>query len=204
MKAKRLLLLITIFSTVFAASVYADSLWGSYEGYPIVKVKANDSDVTIEGGSAPAFVINGSTVLPIRPIADAMGAAVKWDSATKTANLYKPNVHIITATKVSKDGKSIDGTFSKVTKGDTISFAANVQVDNFKGGFTNFRISVNDPFGEPVDSIDVPMGDAADNFWFTASFKVKFAYAGNYVVKFCLPGDDGNYTPIATKTIISE
>ncbi len=63
---------------------------------------------------------------------------------------------------------------------------------------------VSHRFGEPVDSIDVPMGDAADNFWFTASFKVKFAYAGNYVVKFYLPGDDGNYTPIATKTIISE
>lgn len=204
MKAKRVLLLIAVFSTIFAASVYADSIWGTYDNYSIVKVKVNETDVNIPDGSAPAFVINGNTVLPLRPLADSMGAAIKWDSTSKTASLYKPNVHIITATKVSKDGKSIDGTFSKVTKGDTVSFAANVQVDNFKGGFSQFRISVNDPSGEPVDSIDVPLESSADNFWFTASFKVKFAYAGNYVVKFSLPGDNGSFTPIATKTILSE
>ena len=46
----------------------------------------NGETVTLD---APAFIENSRTYLPVRVIAEALGAAVEWDGATSTATLTK-------------------------------------------------------------------------------------------------------------------
>ncbi|MBQ6892626.1 MAG: copper amine oxidase N-terminal domain-containing protein, partial [Clostridia bacterium] len=38
---------------------------------------------------APAFIQNGRTYMPVRFVAEKLGATVDWDSATSTATLTK-------------------------------------------------------------------------------------------------------------------
>src|SRR5665647_34482 len=103
MKAKRLIILTLVFSMVFGATVYADTLWGSYNGFPKAKVFVNDSEVIFKDGEVPAIVIDGSTVLPIRKVAEKLQAIVEWKPETMTANIYKPNVHMFVSEDVKID-----------------------------------------------------------------------------------------------------
>ena len=48
--------------------------------------KINGKTVTLD---APAFIENSRTYLPVRVVAEAMGATVAWDGATSTATLTK-------------------------------------------------------------------------------------------------------------------
>ncbi len=67
-----------------------------------VTIKGNGIDIAIKVGAAtasingktvtldaPAFIESGRTYLPVRVVAEAMGATVAWDGATSTATLVK-------------------------------------------------------------------------------------------------------------------
>ncbi|MBR5538994.1 MAG: copper amine oxidase N-terminal domain-containing protein, partial [Clostridia bacterium] len=48
--------------------------------------KVNGAEITLD---SPAFIENGRTYLPVRVVAENLGATVGWDDATKTATLTK-------------------------------------------------------------------------------------------------------------------
>jgi hypothetical protein len=214
MKAKRLIILTMVFSMVFAATVYADSRWGTYNGFPVAKVLVNDTELKVGDGEVPAFVINGSTMLPIRKIAESLQAIVNWNSDTMTANIYKPNVHMFVSeeVKIDKSGKvsSIKSPFSIVDQGKTVEFEVIAQVDSLKANTTGFKISIENPDGSEFDSTEVSTSDGLTNklingFGYTSPpFSVKFSQKGTYIVSFSFKGDDGKYVVVSQKTIVSE
>ena len=55
-----------------------------YEGYQVVRVVVNGKSVE---SPVPAIVFNGSTLIPLRAVSEAMGAKIDWDGATWTASL---------------------------------------------------------------------------------------------------------------------
>lgn len=55
-----------------------------YKGYKIVSVKVNGQPVVSE---VPAINFDGRTLLPVRAIAEALGATITWDAETSTVNL---------------------------------------------------------------------------------------------------------------------
>jgi hypothetical protein len=215
MKAKRLIILTLVFSMVFGATVYADSLWGTYNGFPKAKVFVNDSEVTFKEGEVPAIVIDGSTVLPIRKVAEKLQAIVEWDKETMTANIYKPNVHMFVSedVKVDKNNKQvavIKSPFSVVETGKTVQFVVVVQVDGLKADATGFKISIIKPNGDEYESKEVdadnsPTGLLPSIFGYTSlPFDLKFSQKGTYLVRFSFKDKDDNYTVISQKSIVSE
>jgi hypothetical protein len=219
MKAKRLIILTLVLSMVFGATVYADSYWGNYGDFPKAKVLVNDSEVTFKDGEVPAFVINGSTVLPIRKIAERLQAIVNWDKVTMTANIYKPNVHMFVSEDVkvdkNKQVSAIKSPFSVVETGKTVDFMVVLQVDGLKADTTGFKISIIKPDGDEYDSNEYPAGNNSSSnklpsiFGYTSpSFNVKFSQKGTYLVRFSFKGTDDNgsvkYTVVSQKSIVSE
>ncbi|MEX2460873.1 MAG: stalk domain-containing protein [Paenibacillaceae bacterium] len=214
MKANRLIILTLVFSMIFGATVYADSLWGNYNGYPKAKVFVNDSEVTFKDGEVPAIVIDGSTVLPIRKVAEKLQAIVEWNKDTMTANIYKPNVHMFVSEDVKIDKNKqvavIKSPFSVVETGKTVDFVVVVQVDGLKAESTGFKISIVKPDGDDYDSKEVLADSSSSSrlpsiFGYTSQpFNVKFSQKGTYLVRFSFKDTDDKYTIISQKSIVSE
>jgi hypothetical protein len=203
MNIKRLALLTLALCMVAGGAAVADSRWGNYAGYSKIRVNVNGSTLNSDG--VPAFMINGSTVLPLRQVAESFNAIVKWDSGNQTANIYKPNVNMFVAQEVSgKDYSTIKKPFGKVGSGSTMTFDVFVQVDNLLTDVNGFKVSILDPYGNVVDSRSESISGSPDNFWFATPFtKVKFTESGNYTVRFDFEVD-GSYTTVAEKLIVSE
>lgn len=73
---------IAILTIVITTTVNASSDTGTYKGNPIVKLVVNDNTVN---GEVPAINLDGTTMVPIRVVAENLGANVNWNSETKTA-----------------------------------------------------------------------------------------------------------------------
>ncbi|MGX4584008.1 stalk domain-containing protein [Paenibacillus chitinolyticus] len=80
---KKIIMLVAAFS-VFAGVVSASSINGDYKGNSIVKVKVNGNFVNSD---VPGINLDGTTMLPVRAISEALGAEVKWDQNTYTASI---------------------------------------------------------------------------------------------------------------------
>lgn len=79
---KRIVLIGIIFSLfVCSATAYA-AVNGLYKGRPIVQVIVNGKAVT---STVPGQLIDGATMLPLRAVAEALGADVGWDNENYTA-----------------------------------------------------------------------------------------------------------------------
>lgn len=66
-----------------AGTAYA-TIHGTYQGYPVVKVLVNGKELQPD---VPAIIMDGRTLLPVRAVAEALGAKVEWDSQTYTARV---------------------------------------------------------------------------------------------------------------------
>jgi hypothetical protein len=205
MKVRRMLVLALAVSLCGTATALAGSLWGDYEGFSRARVLINDVEKRFGDGEAPAFLINGNSVFPVRVLADSLHAMVKWDDANKTVNIYKPNVHMFVAKEVGKD-YSIKQPFGKVKKGDTIDFAVFAQVDSLNTSISSFKISIETPSGEQAaPPHEKSVGVQKDSFWYPWPFTVTFSESGNYKVKFSVKLDESsNYTVVSEKVIVSE
>jgi len=62
----------------------AQSMWGTYAGFPVAKLVVNGEEVE---GDVPSLVVNGRTLVPLRLGGEALGARVGWDGASMTATL---------------------------------------------------------------------------------------------------------------------
>jgi hypothetical protein len=66
-------------TTAFAAGIN-----GEYKGHPIVQVVVNGKTVS---GEVPGINMDGTTLVPLRVVSEALGAQVEWDQATATASV---------------------------------------------------------------------------------------------------------------------
>ena len=53
--------------------------YGSYSGFPIVKIVVNGQEIR---GDVPGVIVSGRTMVPVRFVSEALGADVTWDQAT--------------------------------------------------------------------------------------------------------------------------
>jgi hypothetical protein len=206
MKVQRLFTLMLVFFVLSTATVVASSLWGEYEGYSKAKVNVNGEAQYFSSSDAPAFMIKGTTVLPLRALASSLQALVQWDSSNQTVSLFKPNVHMILVRDIGKDN-SMEQPFGVVKQGKRIDFVVFTQVDNLKAKLSSVQVSIITPSGQSaVTSVEKSIVEQKQTFWWPVAFKnVSFDESGIYTVKFSMMLDgDSSYTVVAEKQISSE
>lgn len=97
------LILMAICSTAYAASVN-----GLYKGREIVSVLVNGKAVQ---SSVPGQIIEGSTMLPLRAIAESLGASVTWDGKKAQASITTTQTTAqtvgLTLEQLNKIGESV-------------------------------------------------------------------------------------------------
>lgn len=88
---KRILIAVLLVLLVSGSALAAGA---TFNGYPVVNVAVNGRPVQ---GEVPAIVMDGRTLLPVRSVAEMMGAVVQWDAAANTVYLVAPDVAALQA-----------------------------------------------------------------------------------------------------------
>lgn len=210
MKAQRLLTLMIAIFLLSTGVVTGASLWGDYDGYAKAKVYVNDVEKTFSDSDVPAFIIHGSTVLPLRTLADSLHAMVRWDNANKSVSIYKPNVHMFVVNELikNKDGTyTLNYPFGRVVRGDKLNVVVFSQIDNLKTNVSSFKVSIKTPSGnDAVDPYEQAVTQSSESIWLPWQFNgVRFSEYGKYTVQFSMKLDDGSgYQVVSEKVIVSE
>jgi len=84
---KRLAVAMLIISLLGGASMAFATARGTYKGLQVVGVLVNGQELKSD---VPAVVMDDRTLLPVRAVAEALGAKVEWDEATYTAKVTLP------------------------------------------------------------------------------------------------------------------
>jgi len=182
-------------------------LAGSGVAWADAVVRVHLNGTTLEFDGADARLTPDGVMVPLRRISEALGALVVWDGDNTTANLYKPNVHLLVAEDVSRegDGYVIRRPFGRIESGLQKKFSVLVQVDNLKTNLESFRVRVVDPKGETVgDSRDLSAAGVKDNFWVRSDFQISFNRKGEYRVQFLAKLPGGSYATLSEKAIVAE
>lgn len=203
MRVKRLAVLTATLVVLGAGIAYASSPWGEFEDYAKVRVLLNNEEV--QTGEVPGFMIEGRAVLPLRELTSALNAVVKWDDESKTAYMYKPNVHMFVARDIAKDD-SLKTPFGKVSKGNKLDFVVAAQVDELTTPIHSFKIDLLSPDGAVIRSVVSLQQESKESFWYSWPLEsVSFDTAGKYKVQFKIKLNEAqDYVIVSEKTIISE
>ena len=84
------LIVSTLISTAFAAYTRQATL--NYSGISITLDGKKITPKDANGKAVEPFIIDGTTYLPVRAVANALGLNVTWDGTTKTVGLYTGDV----------------------------------------------------------------------------------------------------------------
>ncbi|WP_281887950.1 stalk domain-containing protein [Paenibacillus sp. YYML68] len=204
MKVPRLLTMVLSLTLFGTAGAVASSIWGEFEGYSKVRLVVNDAEQSFGSSEVPAFLVKGSAVLPVRTLSDSLQAIVKWDSASHTVAVHKPNVHMFVA-KTVEDDYDIKQPFGVVKQGKQLGFSVLAQVDSLNTSIRSFQISIVSPSGKQVAAKEEVVDSDKSSFWYAWPFNVTFTEKGTYKVRFAVKTTaDGKYVTISEKSIVSE
>lgn len=125
-----LVALMTLCGTAYAA------VNGSYKGRDIVRTYVNGVEVK---STIPGQMIDGTTMLPMRAVVDAMGGTVKWDSINKRADITvaEKQAQGLTLDQLNKIGESVglvyvlNASGQQIGTGSGFVTAGNVFVTNY-------------------------------------------------------------------------
>ncbi len=192
---KKLILFLAVFLLFNVVTVYGtNALHGYFKGYEIVKIKLGDNDIE---GAVPAIIVEGSTMVPLRAVAENLDVIVAWDGPNKTVELTKPNVNMLfTANPVyDKDNKSylVYSPFGKLNKTQRYNFSFHVfcEMDNLPYEEIEIMVQLVDPEGEIVAESTVESFDATkeNSFQYINLFEnINFVATGNYKVEALISG----------------
>lgn len=205
-KVHRLFTMMLLCFSISTATAVASSIWGDFEGYSKARVLVNDVEQQFSYSDVPGFIVKGTTVLPLRTLADSLQALVKWDNTNKTVNIYKPNVHMTVAREIRKD-YSMKDPFGAVKHKDAVDFFVFAQVDNIQSNISSVRVSIISPDGgNAITPVVKARSDQKDSFWLVVPFNgVSFDQYGKYTVKFEMQLDEGSdFVVVSEKEIKSE
>ncbi|WNR46506.1 stalk domain-containing protein [Paenibacillus roseipurpureus] len=205
MKVQRIFTLMVAFFVLSTAAVVASSIWGEYKGFNIARVVVNNQTKEFGDSDVPPLIVDGKTVLPLRAMSEALQSLLRWEDSSKTAYLYKPNVHMFFTTEIRKDSSIVP--FSVVERGEEANFYVFAQVDNLKTSINSVRVSIVSPSGSNVITpVEKSISDSKESFWLKVPvYGVSFDQSGTYVVKFAMKQDGSSeYTVVSEKQIQSE
>ncbi|MGG1514812.1 stalk domain-containing protein [Paenibacillus oryzisoli] len=204
MKVQRIFALMVVLFTLSTAVVVGSSIWGEYKGYSIARLVVNGNTKEFADSDVPPLIIDGKTVLPLRAVTNSLQGLVTWDDASKTAYLYKPNVHMFFTTEVKKDSAIVP--FGVVERGKSADFIVFAQVDNLKTSINSVRVSVISPSGKSVITpVEKSITESKESFWLKVPlYGVSFDEYGTYVVSFEMQSGSSDYAVVSEKQIQSE
>lgn len=113
------LALVLVFALASTVSAVTNTIQANLT-YRDIKITLNGAAVDSKdanGKSVEPFIMDGTTYLPVRAVAEALGLDVKWDSATSTVALTEPeaddgSVYITrTGSKYHDDSTCNGGTY---------------------------------------------------------------------------------------------
>lgn len=200
-----LLLLINVI-TVYAGT----AIYGYYLGYEKVKIVIDNKEVN---SKVPAFIIEETTVVPLRAISERLDVIVNWNDQEKTAQLLKPNVNMLfTANPVyDKTNQSyvVYSPFGKINKNQRYHFNFHVfcEVDNLPYENVEVKVVLKDPDNEIVQGGYVQSFDATqeNSLQYINFFEnIDFLKIGNYKVELLLKSNSTNneFKKIGEKQIL--
>lgn len=124
----------------------------------------NSKTVTL---AAKAEVINGSTMVPLRFVSEALGADVKWDNATSTAIITSPAGNV----DGGNDGGQVDRGGSQVVNGSKVSYGKHTYASANQSQYDQVMKIVNIAVSDMKSSGKLPdyaeqylNGDRASNY----------------------------------------
>ncbi|MGD9678766.1 MAG: stalk domain-containing protein [Vulcanibacillus sp.] len=208
---KKVLGLISLLLLFNIVTVYAGTaIYGYYLGYEKVKVVVDTKEVD---STVPAIIIEDTTMVPLRAIAERLDVIVNWDSQLKTATLIKPNVNMLfTANPVyDKANQSyvVYSPFGKINKNQRYHFNFHVfcEVDNLPYENLEIKVVLKDPDNEIVQDGYVQTFDATleNSLQYINFFEnIDFLKTGNYKVELLLKSDStkNEFKKIGEKQIL--
>lgn len=126
----------------------------------------------VNGNVVEPFVSGGTTYLPIRAVANALGLNVEWDGNTNTVKLTNPDVNVSASSgTVLMDQNGIKITFMGFEKADNYrkGYDIKLRIDNKSGKDYTVQVrdfSVNGIMADEIFSCDVTNGKTAnDKIW---------------------------------------
>ncbi|WP_168122006.1 stalk domain-containing protein [Paenibacillus sp. HB172176] len=186
MKFKKIAVILVLLSVWGGSMIFADAA--------AQKVRVMLNGVEQSGSGA---MLEGKTYLPLRQLATALGAIVEWDDASKTAIVYKPNVHMF----VYDDSKP----FGVVNKGYSAKkLKVFSQIDNLKTDISSVKVTITDPYGSEQVIQTKSITENKDNFWFiTEEMDYKFDSTGIYTIQFYMQSSDTKEWNVVSEKQIS-
>ena len=191
-----LVLLVSIVSVVFAASINGD-----YKGNPIVNVLVNGIKLT--GLDVPAIIYDGRTLLPLRACVENVNGIVEWDAETQTAIVIKPETSIYFIV-YSNDGKAIPDVYSDIPiLGQGMKYYAVIDIGGIAKGIYNVKWDLMNQNGAVMNYSDNLRLDIEEDNSITKltsqcdSIKIE---PGVYKFKLYMQDSEGIYKTIAVKT----
>jgi len=113
---------------IFAATVASNMVIPAFAAtakqltaqYSNIKITLNGHIITPEdanGKIIEPFIVDGTTYLPVKAIANALGFAVNWDGTSHTVNISTPDYKKVRLEKINLEQNSVifDGAYVKVT-----------------------------------------------------------------------------------------
>ncbi|OEF99926.1 hypothetical protein BHF71_07405 [Vulcanibacillus modesticaldus] len=208
---KKIILLISLIFLFNVVTVYAGSaIYGYFYGYDKVKVFIDGEEVI---SKVPAFIIDNTTVMPLRAIAESLDVIVTWDDEEQTARLIKPNVNMqFTANPVFDKEKRtyvVYSPFGKIPKNQRYHFSFHVysEIDNLPYENVQIRVLLKDPDGEVVAEGFAQSFDATEenSLQYINFFQnIDFIKTGNYSVELQLSSEStqNEFVKIGEKLIL--
>lgn len=215
MKKRMIALLLVTLLLMAGFTTYAAS---DYKGFNTVNVQINGKALVLD---VPAINFYGSTLLPLRKVAEALDAQVSWNAATQTADLIRPDINMILCDGVYYgDGngsvKSPDGTtytdnaviYNNIGTKDwekgTYDLTAFVSVDDLnRKGVIEYRTLLLGVDGTALQTTpsSIELNSLDESFSTSTSFTaVTMDTAGDYKVLFQIKDAEG-YKTVKSKTI---
>lgn len=196
MKVRKILLLVLVFTLTGAATVFADTFTDRFAGKK-VKVTVNGQDIGASGMRLEVEKDQVKSMVPLREMANTIGGFTRWDEATNTISIEKPNVNLI----VLENGTP----FGVVTTGKQLEVTLVAQIDSLKTDISSLKLSINDPFGSEVANIVQPVNETREYFWYKSEkITVDFKYTGKYTYNFYMKGASGDYVLMSQLAIYSK
>ena len=210
MRLKKIVIIASVLGLLGTASVLADDVYENYKA-KAVEVFVNEKKVETKGLLVEMDGA-GKTLLPIRDVANELGAFVEWDPETQSAHLYKPNVDLILATASVEQNKTKYGLFQKVDYNQPAPpFVVIAQIDNMKTDFYSYRFSILDPDGNIIYERALENKQAENDetdgiVWKrTPLIELTFDQKGTYVVELQIKLEkDSDYLTVSRKGFLSQ
>lgn len=129
MKGKKLLLLVCVVMIWSSTIIFANA------SSQKIKVLVNGINIGEVG-----VLFENTTYLPLRKVGESLNAIVEWNSNSKTAVIYDPNVHMF----VYNSSNGAETTFGEVSKGFSGKIKIFAQVDNVQFKLNSVKFAIVD------------------------------------------------------------